>query len=63
MLESKIFMDYDKTNSMFYINYFIEDTKALIKFPMKRVNDNNEENCIISNKFDFSNKIYLIDIN
>ncbi|MFX1573659.1 MAG: hypothetical protein ACFFB0_12990 [Promethearchaeota archaeon] len=62
VLESKIFMDYDKSKSNFYINYFIEDTKTVVEMPIKKANMN-EEDCIISSKFDLSNKVYLIDIN
>ena len=54
-------MDFDKSNSKIFINYFVEDFKIAIKIPLKdeHIDKNNE---IIFDKFDISNKIFLANI-
>jgi len=54
-------MDFDKSNSKIFINYFIEDSKILIKVALKNDVFNNDNDIIIEN-FDISNKIFLTNI-
>ncbi|MFW9948402.1 MAG: hypothetical protein ACFFDX_16365 [Candidatus Odinarchaeota archaeon] len=57
----KKFIDYDKSNSKIFINYFIEDSKTLVKVPLKNDVIDKDYDIRIEN-FDISNKIYLTDI-
>ncbi|MFX1409351.1 MAG: hypothetical protein ACFFA6_03300 [Promethearchaeota archaeon] len=57
----KIFIDFDKANSKISINYFLEDSKIVIKVPLKD-KDNDKNDKIIMGKFDIANKIYLTHI-
>ena len=61
IVELKKFIDYDKSNSKIFINYFIEDSKILIKVALKNDVFNNDNDIIIEN-FDISNKIFLTNI-
>lgn len=54
-------MDLDKTTSKIFINYFMEETKIVIKIPLKNDEENKNNNLIVD-KFDFSNKIFLTNI-
>jgi hypothetical protein len=54
-------MDLDKAQSRIFVNYYLEDFKILVKVPMKKKEDK-EDNNIIIDKFDISNKIYLTQI-
>ncbi|MDX1798839.1 MAG: hypothetical protein R3255_09340, partial [Candidatus Lokiarchaeia archaeon] len=58
----KMFIDLDKSRVQFYINYYLEDFKVLIKVPLKEDDEKDVSN-IIFDKFDISNKIYIIPIN
>jgi len=33
----KLFIDFDKDNQNFYINYYLEGYKLVLKIPMKRL--------------------------
>lgn len=57
-----MFIDLDKSRVELYINYYLEDFKVLIKVPLKK-NDEKDVNSVIFDKFDISNKIYIIPIN
>ncbi|MFX1380097.1 MAG: hypothetical protein ACFFA4_13500 [Promethearchaeota archaeon] len=54
-------MDFDKPKSTIFINYFMEEEKIVIKIPIAKNGEMDNMN-IILNKFDISDKIYLIDI-
>lgn len=57
----KMFIDFDKSSTKIFVNYFIEDFKTEIKIPLK--NDNVDTNgIIVLDKLDFSNKIFLASI-
>ncbi len=55
-------MELDKTKSKIFIDYFMEDFKILVKVPLKK-DDKRDDNSLIVDKFDISNKIYLTHIN
>ena len=56
-----MFIDFDKSSTKIFVNYFIEDFKTEIKIPLK--NDNVDTNgIIVLDKLDFSNKIFLASI-
>ncbi len=54
-------MELDKTKSKIFIDYFMEDFKILVKVPLKK-DDKRDDNNLIVDKFDISNKIYLTHI-
>jgi hypothetical protein len=58
----KIFIDLDKTKLKIFINYFMEDSKTLIKIPLEKDNER-EDYTFIVDKFDISDRIYLTHIN
>ena len=55
-------MDFDKLDSKFSLNYFLEENNVVVKIPLKESNDR-YINSIILSRFDISNKVYLTQIN
>ena len=55
-------MDFDKSDSRFFLNYFLEEPNIVVKLPLK---ENNEDymNSTRLSRFDISNKVYLTQIN
>ncbi|MFX1364018.1 MAG: hypothetical protein ACFFCE_14700 [Promethearchaeota archaeon] len=58
----KTFIDFDKSKSKIYINYYIEDFKIDIKIPIKFKEFDGESNIILET-FDISNKTFLTNVN
>ncbi len=54
-------MELDKTKSKIFIDYFMEDFKILVKVPLKK-DDERDDNSLVVDKFDISDKIYLTHI-
>ncbi|MFW9825291.1 MAG: hypothetical protein ACFFE4_20280 [Candidatus Thorarchaeota archaeon] len=60
-LQLKVFMDFDKSNSKIFVDYFVEDFKIEIKTPLK-TEDKDKSSVILLNRLDFSNSIFLASI-
>ncbi|MFX1532144.1 MAG: hypothetical protein ACFFBC_13595 [Promethearchaeota archaeon] len=57
----KTFIEFDKSNAKFFIDYYIEEYKIYLKIPIE-IEDIALDRIIILNKLDFSNRILLASI-
>ncbi|MFW9942397.1 MAG: hypothetical protein ACFFFT_15270 [Candidatus Thorarchaeota archaeon] len=57
----KTFIEFDKSNAKFFIDYYIEEYKIYLRIPIE-IEDIALDRIIILNKLDFSNRILLVSI-
>jgi hypothetical protein len=55
-------MDFDKAKLNVFINYFLEDSKIVVRIPLKK-SEKKIMQTVILGRFNLSNKIYLTKIN
>ena len=55
-------MDFDKSESKFFLNYFLEENNVVVKIPLKESNEGYNNSFALS-RFNISNKVYLTQIN
>ena len=60
VVQTKMYMDFNKTEKQIYINYFLEEVKLSIKIPIN--NSNKKHTSLKIEKFKFTNYIYLAAI-
>ncbi len=57
VVQTKMYMDFNKLEKKIYINYYLEDIKLSIKIPINKSYKKDTELKI--EKFEFTNYIYL----